>query len=82
MESFKGSYNELQAAVANAGLAGDWKDSGANKQFRHSDSGGILMWSPNTSRVWYQGPTDAAANLKMALQAGAATPGVASGTCQ
>jgi predicted nucleotide-binding protein len=62
MQEFKGTFEQLQALVADAGCSGHWSDVANGKQFKTKD-GGILNWYPATGRVNFQGPAAAKAKL-------------------
>lgn len=66
---FKGSYEDLQALVAQLGLEGKWTEGGNNsRQFRTTD-GAVIDWWPTTGRIRVQGKQAAKRNCESGLTA-------------
>lgn len=65
---FKGSIEELQAAVADAGITGTWSDEAGGKHSFRSKDGGVLNWWPATGTLQFQGQPDAKLALEQALE--------------
>lgn len=76
MQEFKGSFDQLQLLVSDAGCIGQWSDVTNGKQFKTKD-GGILNWYTSTGKINYQGPA-AAKNKLMQMVSGAPASTVAS----
>jgi predicted nucleotide-binding protein len=55
MQEFKGSFEDLQQLVQQAGCSGQWSDVANGKQFKTAD-GGIMNWYSVTGRINFQGP--------------------------
>jgi predicted nucleotide-binding protein len=66
-QKFKGSLEELQAAVAAAGIVGSWSEEAGGKHCFRSKEGGILNWWPTTGTLQFQGPIEAKSALEEVL---------------
>jgi predicted nucleotide-binding protein len=64
---FKGSLEELQAALAHSGIVGSWKEESAGKHRFQSKDGGILNWWPATGTLQFQGQAEAKTALEQVL---------------
>lgn len=68
MDYYKGTLEDLQTKVSNAGITGEWKNNGEkNHQFKDND-GGIINWFPSTGKVQYQGNGKAKEILKQKMK--------------
>jgi len=56
---FNGSLKELQTLIADAGISGNWKEEGGEKQCFRSDDGAVVNWWPRTGTLQLQGRSDA-----------------------
>lgn len=52
---FSGTYAELQDKLLLAGIDGQWRNLGNQKQF-HADGGAILNWWKSSGTISFQGP--------------------------
>ncbi len=66
-KKFRGTLEELQALVREAGIAGEWNDDGQGKHSFRSKDGGVLNWWPLKSTINVQGAPDAKGRLEAAL---------------
>lgn len=64
---FKGSLEDLQAAVADAGIAGSWSEEAGGKHSFRSKDGGVLNWWPATGTLQFQGQAEAKSALEQVL---------------
>ena len=63
MPEFKGSFEDLQAAVAKLPCTGKWSDIEHGKQFR-TDEGSMLNWFTASGKITFQGPSAAKTKLQ------------------
>lgn len=69
---FKGTIDQLKAAIGAANIHGDWSESGGKYSFRSQD-GGILNWWAGTGTVQLQGRATGRESLEAALTDGSGT---------
>jgi predicted nucleotide-binding protein len=66
-QRFKGTPEELQTAVAEAGIEGSWKEEAGGKYCFRSNQGGVLNWWSTKGTLQFQGQTEAKRELERAL---------------
>jgi predicted nucleotide-binding protein len=71
---FKGTLEELQTAMNDAGITGAWKEESGGKHCFRSKDGGVLNWWPGTGTAQIQGQVDAKMALEQALAGAAKAP--------
>ncbi len=71
---FGGEFDELQRLVRDLKCAGEWRDTGANAQFRCKD-GAIINWWAKTGTLQVQGPPEVRERLERKLAAALAGDG-------
>ena len=65
---FKGTLEELQAAIADAGIAGSWNAEAGGKHCFRSKDGGVLNWWPTKGTLQFQGQAEAKNLLEQVLE--------------
>ena len=73
---FEGSIEELQTVVADAGIAGSWKEEPGGKHSFRSKDGGVLNWWPGTGTLQFQGQTGPKTVLELAVAGATRLPAV------
>ena len=65
---FKGSIDELKAAIGRTGITGTWSVKGNGEQQFKANDGGILNWWLSTGTISFQGPREVKGKLESAVQ--------------
>ena len=64
---FTGSFMQLEKLVSSRGIAGDWEPMGKAQVRFVSRTGGIMNWWCSTGTINFQGPPEAAYELKVTV---------------
>ena len=70
---FLGTQQQLEQIISDSQIPGAWAPSGVNHHFT-SVAGGILCYSPSTSRVWFQGKAIPSSALEQVVRAAMGSP--------
>ena len=75
VDEFSGTLEELKQLVAERDIDGDWVDIAHGHQFRAKGKA-KLNWFPSKGTLQYQGPTEAATNLRELLSGTPPAPSI------